>query len=372
MAVVLEEHSQPRDRYQQTACSFELFYFALKMLIPLKIRSVIPTIKLALYVSLLLLLANIFHHELCLPSCLETDMKAIEIRRQTESQSQLAAVMQRLHVDDFHLLHSPPACRGQVVSILVLTRPNNFQLRQTIRRTWAKGYPVHFLLGSIQDRSIQSQIDVEANKHHDLLQGTFVDTYRNLTYKTLMGLAWAQDKCTTDYVVKTDDDTMVHVKNMQKYLLDLEYYWKVDQLDETTRSQRTPPSNRIHCHLMHHSRALRHPRSKWYVTHQEYSPKFYPTYCQGALGIIYSQKASRLLLDQIENVKFLWLEDVYVTGLLREKTKVEVFQVDKLNRGSNSTSRRILSSVLGPTGLTSEKMEMVWYRLLQLRNITIS
>ncbi|NWI21742.1 B3GT4 galactosyltransferase, partial [Crypturellus soui] len=52
----------------------------------------------------------------------------------------------------------------------------------------------------------------EAAAHGDLLQGPFADTYRNLTRKTLLLLAWAAARCPgARYVLKADDDVYVNV-----------------------------------------------------------------------------------------------------------------------------------------------------------------
>lgn len=50
----------------------------------------------------------------------------------------------------------------------------------------------------------------ENAEHADLLVGDFEDTYLNLTYKTVLGLEWAQRYCgRAAYILKHDDDTIV-------------------------------------------------------------------------------------------------------------------------------------------------------------------
>ena len=44
-----------------------------------------------------------------------------------------------------------------------------------------------FLLGQPVEAGIQAQIEEEAAKSQDIVQGSFVDAYRNLTYKHLFG-----------------------------------------------------------------------------------------------------------------------------------------------------------------------------------------
>jgi hypothetical protein len=40
-----------------------------------------------------------------------------------------------------------------------------------------------FALGYTTNVSVESAIEEESNKHHDIIQEDFIDTYRNLTYK---------------------------------------------------------------------------------------------------------------------------------------------------------------------------------------------
>ena len=47
----------------------------------------------------------------------------------------------------------------------------------------------------------------------------FIDSYGNLTLKTMMGLKWASRYCwRAKFVYKVDDDMFVNVENLLKYL----------------------------------------------------------------------------------------------------------------------------------------------------------
>ena len=45
------------------------------------------------------------------------------------------------------------------------------------------------------DRQLQESVARENDLHHDLVQGDFLDTYRNLSYKNIMGQLWASEFC---------------------------------------------------------------------------------------------------------------------------------------------------------------------------------
>ena len=57
---------------------------------------------------------------------------------------------------------------------------------------------------------MQKILEEENGKHSDLVQGDFLDTYHNLSYKAIMGYLWVAEFCSqADFVVKTDDDLFV-------------------------------------------------------------------------------------------------------------------------------------------------------------------
>ena len=50
--------------------------------------------------------------------------------------------------------------------------------------------------GSTEEASeLQEEIERENSEHHDIIQGDFVDTYRNLSYKNIMGKLWVSEFC---------------------------------------------------------------------------------------------------------------------------------------------------------------------------------
>ena len=67
-----------------------------------------------------------------------------------------------------------------------------------------------FLLGETRKQRDQDLLEIENKEHGDLVQGTFMDTYRNLTYKNIMGKLWISQFCNqAEFVIKTDDDTYI-------------------------------------------------------------------------------------------------------------------------------------------------------------------
>ena len=64
--------------------------------------------------------------------------------------------------------------------------------------------------GATTEAGQQRRLEEESSKHGDLVQGDFLDTYHNLSYKAVMGNLWVAEFCSqAEFVVKTDDDMYV-------------------------------------------------------------------------------------------------------------------------------------------------------------------
>ena len=85
--------------------------------------------------------------------------------------------------------------------IVVCSAVGNVDQRKTIRETWAKDQEdmedvkVIFMLGNSVNDSLQANVVQEAQKHGDIVQESFLDTYANLTIKSLMLLKWFTTSC---------------------------------------------------------------------------------------------------------------------------------------------------------------------------------
>ena len=73
------------------------------------------------------------------------------------------------------------------------------------------------LSGSIPDKPVQRSLENESRRHGDLVQGDFLDSYHNLSYKGIMGNLWVAEFCAqVDFVPKTDDDMFVDLYQVQR------------------------------------------------------------------------------------------------------------------------------------------------------------
>lgn len=217
---------------------------------------------------------------------------------------------QLIDINHFTFKINPQPCEnytaGFLLMIIVTSNPSNYENREVIRKTWGKNHDstkVVFLVGESENISISNQIINESKSYGDIVQGNFIDAYRNMTYKHVMGLKWIVHHCPkVKYILKADDDILVNSPQMLRFLAREFSPWGAKDL--------------IACRVREHTKALRH-KSKWQVTEKEYAPEYYPTYCPG-WAIIYSQDVVPRLLKVAQTLPYFWIDDVHITGVIAE------------------------------------------------------
>lgn len=192
--------------------------------------------------------------------------------------------------------------------IAVNSNPGGKEMRQIIRDSWGnyvKSAKTVFFLGAVESDEMQNEIEAEAAEFGDIVQGNFTDHRRNLSIKHLMILKWCIENCFgVKYLVKIDDDVFANVPAIRDFLA-------INPL--TTNF------------LMgtYHEPELCSREGDSKVTYEEYASDYYPAYVEGH-SIIYSTDVAARLLSKSKLVEFFWVEDVFVTGILRSQINVDI------------------------------------------------
>ncbi len=188
----------------------------------------------------------------------------------------------------------------------------NFDKRQAIRSTWTNKFykenhqfKIVFIVGLSSDHTINTRVQLESYMYGDILQGNFVDTYKNLTYKTILGIKWMSEYCdNAKFILKIDDDMVVNTKSLSDYFLNL------------TENNTVRVNNSIYG-LCKQTYPQRDKKSKWYTPISEYSDDIYPTYCIGS-AYIFTSDLMKPMYNLTRYIKPFFLEDVYVGMLAKE------------------------------------------------------
>uniref|UniRef100_A0A8C6T5L0 Hexosyltransferase n=1 Tax=Neogobius melanostomus TaxID=47308 RepID=A0A8C6T5L0_9GOBI len=200
---------------------------------------------------------------------------------------------------------------------------------------------------------LQEQLRLENQQHHDLIQSNFVDSYRNLTIKTMMMLEWMSAHCSTTarFAVKVDSDIFLHIPNLVDLLL---------RPDTSTSGYMTGL-------VWWHSPVLRNPGNKFYMPKEVIAEPAYPPYPLGMTYIL-SLDLPGKILKVSRQIKPIFIEDAYLGMCLKRlhmsptgPPRDDMFLVD----ARHPLSPCALSRVIATTTTSMPQMMSYWRRSQQ-------
>ena len=208
--------------------------------------------------------------------------------------------------------------------IMVPSMHTHIDTRNTIRQTWGRAadpgvWPKYgklnmtvklvFLFGTSKTALGHSIVSEESRIYGDIVYADFVDSYFNLTYKSIMGLRWVAEFCRdSKYVLKADEDVFVHVKNLLDFLERRDYL----------------PTGSVYGHALLNSDVLR--TGRWGVTRTAFPLDVYPTYTCGNTYVISTNIAAHMYYTA-GLLPYINIEDVFVTGIVRTFLGAEITDV---------------------------------------------
>ena len=255
-----------------------------------------------------------------------------------------------------YLTNSSSPCQDEPVFllILVLTYHSNAEARKVIRDTWGgvrqyRGVNIQtrFVFGLHHDVNLNNQPHYESNVYGDVIQVQLYDHYRSLTEKVLMALDWSSKHCNqAKYVLKTDDDSFNHPARFVDYLLDVQHNVFIGGYCFTVY-----PDYR--------------ESSKHYINPNLYPYVYYPTYCSGP-GYVLSKHAIAIILQNYQNVKYLPMEDVFITGMIRETMGMKYTQIPGVVAGWHTLTPCLLATeTKNAHNIWPSHMKQIWVDVLK-------
>ena len=210
-----------------------------------------------------------------------------------------------------YILNNETVCHSRTrifLLIYVLSSRKNKLSREIIRRTWAsvrvyngKQVRVVFLTGKKND-GYESSLKSQNDQYGDIIEGAFLDTYENLTYKSVMGLHWVNNYCNnTRFVLKIDDDVVVNIYKLLHFLTEID-------------SDPKQASGFLYCNVQgrgYGELPIRRNDSKFYMNTTDYKYDLYPPYCQGP-GYVFSIDVAVRLFESTKKVPLFKFEDVFM------------------------------------------------------------
>jgi hypothetical protein len=147
-------------------------------------------------------------------------------------------------------------------------KSRNLIRRDIFNRTRFPSIQVAFILGMSAHASVNTEIIEENEKHGDIIQGEFVDSYRNLSFKSIMHWRWSKYNCmNARYFAKMDDDVFLNIPLLLEYLHNKTLF--------------DPPRPSFSGHVMSSSPAIREKDCRYYVSEKEWPEPVFKPYVNG-------------------------------------------------------------------------------------------
>ncbi|MBN3299589.1 beta-1,3-galactosyltransferase 2 [Amia ocellicauda] len=266
-----------------------------------------------------------------------------------------------------YVLNEPDKCRGRTpfLVLMVPVAPHDSPARDAIRKTWGQENSVPgveilriFMLGlssGDQASQIQVKLERESQKHRDIIQKNFLDSYRNLTIKTMAIMEWLASYCPeASYAMKIDTDMFLNVDYLVNKLLN-------------PRAPH-PKKDFITGVVIGDGRPRRDKESKWYMPEDVYPETDYPPYVSGT-GYVFSVNLARKILWASSSVRPVPLEDIYV-GLCLQRLCIHPTRSSwrsLFNLHSMAYERCAFSRLITVAGFWPGRLLQVWHDFRQAR-----
>lgn len=206
-------------------------------------------------------------------------------------------------------------CQGNEFMLLMInSAPGNDRRRSAIRQTWGKADMIRsafgnhiwrtiFIIGNTFDKALNSDVHKESLKFGDMVLADFQDDFRNLTYKTVLAMEWANSYCSSvKYYYKGDDDVLLNPLILFRKLISMN------------------AQNIFMGHVMSACKVNRQPYNRYYVSQKDFSPAVYPDYCSG-FAYVLSMDVVQSMVAVAPKIPKIPIDDAYV-GILAKEIKI--------------------------------------------------
>ncbi|KAK0057263.1 beta-1 3-galactosyltransferase 2-like isoform X2 [Biomphalaria pfeifferi] len=212
------------------------------------------------------------------------------------------------------LMNSKSSCQNASsydAIMAVHSAPNNAAKRDMFRwlytdyqKTSQYKIKVFFFIGQVNNLTLQSQLSNESRTFQDLVQGSFLDSYKNLTYKAIFVYKWLSQHCQgPKLLLRVDDDV----------------YVRFDRFFEVWRKLVGGKPNTILCDVKKDDPVTR--KGKWAVKESDIPETSYRfQHCLGYFAAL-TFDIVRKLYEAARKTPFFWIDDVFMYGFAANKVK---------------------------------------------------
>ena len=169
-----------------------------------------------------------------------------------------------------------------------------------------------FLFGKTSNATTEELIRNESRVYKDIIQEDFIESYSNLTYKTVMAWKWSIEYCpNTEYVMITNDELFIDIEKAVFFLLSDLARGNVD-------------NHFAICYPIGNGPVIHKKMHQFIILDQKilYQGKFAPLYCHG-YGYTAHITVINKLYKSSQTCPFFMPDDMWL-GLLTEKLRLKI------------------------------------------------
>nr|XP_002121312.1 N-acetyllactosaminide beta-1,3-N-acetylglucosaminyltransferase 2 [Ciona intestinalis] len=203
----------------------------------------------------------------------------------------------------------------------IKSKANSSNYRDILRRSWAATTYVDggrffyiFVVGKSENKSVEHDLVKEHERYGDILQYNGPDDYRNIALKTLAGMKWADVNLPNSFLYTSmDDDFLVDMARLKNAIdngigLKPKSNWtELPMMCMYVKGSGEKPV-----------RDLYGEYGKYFIDENTFKWHVLPVYCHGGMYIM-STTIMKQLLAASRDQEPLYLDDVWITGILRNK-----------------------------------------------------
>ena len=166
----------------------------------------------------------------------------------------------------------------------------------------------YFIVGksSVEHSTLSSWENELELQNINLIKLNIIDTYLNLTLKTIAMMKWVSMFCnSTKFIAKVDDDTLVDITNLKLVI---------------SAAQRCNLTNTFMGRYIGEHRISPPGKAnmRWHINNQAYPSDTWPSYTQGLMYIFTSDICDTVLRRVLDRfTPIVNIEDVFLTGIVR-------------------------------------------------------
>ncbi|CAF3026608.1 unnamed protein product [Rotaria socialis] len=223
------------------------------------------------------------------------------------------------------------ACLNDSIDLLILiiSKSDNYKTRDAIRRTWGSGENLGnyssirmklFFLTDF-DEKLSTNIRLEDNLFHDIIQVELPPQYTLVTYRVLSLFEWSFRFCRrAKFLFKTDDDIFINLILLLKFIS--------SRLDKPTNNSFLIPDMTMYGYKHYRPGVFRQANdpvgARYVITLDEFPCSHYPDFLSGFGYVMPKKGRDAIIYAAYRNTdKPFRISDVYLTGILPDYLSIE-------------------------------------------------